>query len=125
MGTAQEMIKCFEEQIILPFRSTHFIISDNSTCFTATTLENSLDKNGIKLGTCLAYASISNRRSERSFGTIKRAIGKLFFENPMNWDQSVPEVLYCYCRLLLAYGFSAHELIYGVVPRMSLEYNSI
>lgn len=57
-------------------------------------------------------------------GTIKRAIVKLFSKVPMNWDLSVPKLLYGNRLHLLASGFSPYKLMCGVVPHISFKYVS-
>ena len=124
--TAAEVIAFVEEQVIMPFERPRVIVSDNSPCFTAGSLENFMEQNNIKVKTVLVYAPMSNLRAERMVGTIKRGIRKMVHSRPHDWDLVISKVSYVYRRQNLAYGFSPYyELMYGIVPRMPLEYSPV
>lgn len=122
-ATASEVLDFVEKNIILPFGMPRLFVSDNGPCFTAWSLEVFMKENGIKWKTVLAYAPMSNGRAKRMVRTVKAGIAKMVFNQPTQWDLALDKVLYGYRRRNLSSGFSPFELLYGVVPRMSLEHS--
>jgi len=114
-----DVVKAFvREEIMHSFGPPQTIISDNATCFTATSISQFMEESGIEWRTVLAYAPMSNGRAERMVGTVKRGVKKMVLDEGIDWDQALTHVLYGYRRRPLAGGASPFELLYGVTPRM-------
>lgn len=82
-----------------------------------------MEENSFKWKTVLACAPMSNGRAEGMVQTVKTGIAKMVFNQPTQWVLALDRVLFGYRRRNLAFGFSPFELLYGVVPRMSLEHS--
>ena len=115
--TAQVVLKFVKREIMYSFGPPQTIVSDNTTCFTASAVSSFMVQHGINRRTVLAYAPMSNGRAERMVGTVKTAVRKTVLETGMEWDKALIQILYGYCGRALSNDVSPFELMYGVPPR--------
>ena len=123
-STAAVVIDFVRKHILEPYGPPRVIVSDNATCFTATSLVAFMKNIGTRWKTVAAYAPMSNGRAERMVGTIKRSVGKMVYRERHTWDEKLPHALYGYRRRHLDSGLSPFQLLYGVVPRMKYQPDS-
>lgn len=64
----------------------------------------------------LAYAPISNGRTERMDKTMKRGIRKIVNETGWSWSRVLVNVLFGYCRRPVRSYISSFELLNRVKP---------
>lgn len=90
------------------------LTSDNGKQFTAATFEAFLRIMGVKHRLTPVYHAQSNGLVERFNGTLKGMLRKLAAEQPRDWDQYLPILLFAYRDAPQAStGLSPFELIYG------------
>ena len=82
------------------------IESEIATCFTASAVSSFMAQHDITWPTVLAYAPMSNGRSEGMVGTLKPAVRNTVLETSMEWDKALIQVLYGYRRRALSNGVS-------------------
>ena len=118
-STARAVLDFVKREIVYSFGPSGTIVSDNATCFTASSVSSFMARHGITWRTVLAYAPMSNGRSETMVGTLKAAVRKTVLETGMEWDKAPTQVLYGYRRRAMKNGESPFELMYGVPPKMN------
>ena len=117
--TSAVVLAFLKNEIMFSFGSPRKIISDITTSFLSTAVEEFSQLHGISWKPVLAYAPQSNRKAERMVGTIKKSVAKMVYKNAREWDKRLPKVLYGYRRRRLAEGCSPFELLYVHPPRLS------
>lgn len=73
-ATTNVVLDLCQTEIISTFWVPKTVISDNSTCFTATAVIRMIVKLDIQSKTVLSYSSMSNGKAEMMVGTIKKSM---------------------------------------------------
>lgn len=116
-ATAFTVMHFVDEEIIHPF-PPKTIVSDNAACFTTKTPMDFMTRHGVSWKYVLAYAQMSNVRSERMVGTIKKSLGWTVVLEPSTWPTAIPPTLLGHRRGPSSSGVSPFLLMYGVRPRL-------
>ena len=114
-------LKFVKEEIILPFGTPKFILSDNDLKFDCKAIEDFARDQKIQWKHIATYNPRGNGMAERMVGTIKRGLQKMCRANMSEWDLCLDQVLYGYRRRSSTDGKSPFELLYGVKSRFSGE----
>lgn len=59
--------------------------------------------------------------AKRILGTVNRAMAKTFASEKIEWDYTVPEVIYGYLHSRIRGGYPHFELKFGVIQLMAPE----
>ena len=103
----------FLEDIILPFGSPKFVLSDNELKLDCKVVEVSARDQKIQWKHTATYNLRYNGIAERMVGTIKRVLQKMYRSNMLEWDLCLDHALYWYRRRSSADDKSPFEALYG------------
>lgn len=93
---ASEVIRFMREDIIASYGVPRLVLSDNSTCFTATSPKNLMKDYGAQWKTVLSYSPMRNGKLERMVGTLNRRISEMVVGDGGEWREKLLEVVYGY-----------------------------
>ncbi len=119
MFNAKGTINFQENEIIIPFGSLEYILSDNDQKFDCMTVHDFTKKHGISWKYTSTYKPQGNSIAERMVGTLKKAIQPTMKSRGMEWDECLEKVLYGCRRRKGSNGSSPFGVIFGVTHRFS------
>ena len=114
-------LKFVKEEIILPFGSPKFILSDNDLKFDCKAIEDFVRDQKIQWKHIATHSPRGNGMAERMIGTIKRTLQKMCRANMSDWVLCFDEVLIGYRRRSSTDGKFPFEVLYDVKSRFSEE----
>lgn len=106
------------KEIIFKFLPPRIVISDNASCFLATTLQSVMKQFGIQWKMVLIYSPMSKGEAERMIGTLKRSVARLLNAESITWDVALLRTVYGYRRRRGSFRFFPFEFMLGHPPRV-------
>jgi hypothetical protein len=107
-------------QIFCNFGLPTHLISDNGSSFDNEIIDNFLNLLQVHHKFTSPYRPSTNGRNEQLNGTITKALKKLSIDNPTDWDEHLPAVLYAYrTKAHSVLKMSPYEFMFGISPPSS------
>lgn len=94
--TSDDLLKLMEEETVFCSQPPKKIISDNRRFSHVKNVEGFMQENNITWKKAMDCAPISNERTERFAGSIKRLVVKTMFQGQKVWATTISYVLYGY-----------------------------
>ncbi|CAF1386057.1 unnamed protein product [Rotaria sp. Silwood1] len=120
--TASTAARFLTEEVILKYGTPKCILTDNSTHFTATLMNELFKKIGVTHLYSTPYHPMTNGQIERFNATMDAKIAALSNEKRTNWDEQLPFVTFNYnASIHETTGQIPFELIYGRSPTLPFD----
>ncbi len=112
--TENDVIQFKKEMMIHRFGLTQSITMDNGMTFNGSRVLAFAQEYGIKILNSTPYNAQANGQAESTNKIIKTNLRKVINNNPLNWDELLPKVLWAYRTLKrLSINTTPFSLVYG------------